>query len=62
MYFYFLFLLENVTEEDIIKVVKKLLDTPLTVVARGDISKLPSIEEIQELMNTKPRGKIFGRF
>jgi len=51
-----------VTEEDIIRVVKKMLDTPLTVVARGNISKLPQIEEIQELINTKPKGKIFGRF
>jgi len=39
-----------------------MLDTPLTVVARGDISKLPLIEEMQELISTKPKGKIFGRF
>jgi len=26
------------------------------MVARGDISKLPDLEEIQELMNTKPKG------
>lgn len=54
--------LENVTEDDIVRVVKKMLDTPLTVVARGDISKLPLIEEIQELINTKPKGKMFSRF
>jgi processing peptidase subunit alpha len=54
--------IEKVTEEDIIRVVKKMLDTPLTVVARGNISKLPQIEEIQDLINAKPKGKIFGRF
>lgn len=54
--------LENVTEEDIVRVVKKMLESPLTVVGRGNISKLPQIEEIQELINAKPRGKIFGRF
>lgn len=57
-----MFFLENVTEEDIVRVVQKMLDTPLTVVGRGDISKLPLIEEIQELINTKPKGKMFGRF
>jgi hypothetical protein len=57
-----LFLLENVTEDDVVRVVKKILDTPLTVVARGNISKLPQLEEIQELINVKPKGKIFGRF
>lgn len=54
--------LENVTEDDIVRIVKKMLDTPLTVAARGNISQLPKIEEIQELINAKPRGKIFGRF
>lgn len=38
-----------------------MLDTPLTVVARGNISKLPLMEEIQELLHAKPRGNIFGR-
>jgi len=57
-----LIFLENVTEDDIVRIVKKILDTPLTVVARGNISKLPLIEEMQELINTKPKGKIFGRF
>jgi len=57
-----LIFLENVTEDDIVRVVKTMLDTPLTVVARGDISKLPLIEEMQELISTKPKGKIFGRF
>jgi len=57
-----LFFLENVTEDDIVRIVKKIVDTPLTVVARGNISKLPLIEEMQELINTKPKGKIFGRF
>jgi len=54
-------ILENVTEDDIIRVVEKILNTPLTIVARGNISKLPQLEEIQELVNTKTRG-IFGRF
>ncbi|XP_060851916.1 mitochondrial-processing peptidase subunit alpha [Rhopalosiphum padi] len=54
--------IESVTEEDIVRVVKKILDTPLTVVARGNISKLPLIEEMQELISTKPKGNIFGRF
>lgn len=54
--------LENVTEDDIVRIVKKMLVTPLTIVARGNISKLPQIEEIQELINAKPRGKLFGRF
>jgi len=53
--------IENVTEDDIIRVVQKILNTPLTMVARGDISKLPQLEEIQELMNTKPKG-LFRRF
>jgi len=57
-----LIFLENVTEDDIVRVVKTMLDTPLTVVARGDISKLPLMEEMQELISTKPKGKIFGRF
>lgn len=57
-----LLFLENVTEDDIVRVVKSMLDTPLTVVARGDISKLPLVEEMQELISTKPKGKIFGRF
>lgn len=57
-----MFFVENVTEDDIVRVVKKMLDTPLTVVARGNISKLPQLEEIQELINAKPKGKIFGRF
>lgn len=59
---FYLIFLENVTEDDIVRVVKTMLDTPLTVVARGDISKLPLVEEMQELINTKPKGKIFGRF
>ncbi|XP_050423828.1 mitochondrial-processing peptidase subunit alpha [Adelges cooleyi] len=54
--------IENVTEEDIIKVAKQMLDTPITVVARGDISRLPPIEQIQELLTLKPQGKFFGRF
>jgi len=57
-----LIFLENVTEDDIVRIVKKIVDTPLTVVARGNISKLPLIEEMQELIHTKPKGKIFGRF
>lgn len=39
-----------------------MMVTPLTIVARGNISQLPQIEEIQELINAKPRGKLFGRF
>ncbi|XP_050520619.1 mitochondrial-processing peptidase subunit alpha isoform X2 [Daktulosphaira vitifoliae] len=54
--------IENVTEEDIIRIAKQMIDTPLTVVARGDVRQLPAIEEIQELMSMKPRGKFFGRF
>lgn len=50
------------TEDDIVRIVKKMLDTPLTVAARGNLSKLPQIEEIQELLNSKPKGRIFGRF
>lgn len=53
---------ENVREEDIVRIVKKMLDTPITVAARGNISKLPQIEEIQELIHAKPRGKMFCPF
>lgn len=53
--------IENVTKDDIIRVVQKILTSPLTMVARGDISKLPQLEEIQEFMNTKPKG-LFRHF
>ncbi len=40
-------LAENVTCGDIVRVANKLLSSPVSVAARGNISKLPSHADIQ---------------
>lgn len=57
--FFFLFS-EKVTEEDIQRVAKKLLNTRLSLAARGDIRKLPAFDDIESAlidMEGKSRGK-----
>ncbi|KAL0276278.1 UNVERIFIED_CONTAM: hypothetical protein PYX00_003884 [Menopon gallinae] len=44
---FFIDAIEKVTEDDIVRVAKKLLRTQPAVAARGDINKLPSFDEIQ---------------
>jgi len=57
---YFIDQIEKVTEEDIINVAKRLLNSQPSIAARGDLRKMPSLDYIQSgFVNAE--GKSLGR-
>lgn len=43
----------KVTEQDIVQVAQRMLNSPPSVVAYGDVSQMPAYEHIQSALNSK---------
>ena len=59
---FFLEQIEKVTEDDINRVVDRMLKSKLSVAALGDTSKLPVLEEIENTLNVRNNSKRFNVF
>lgn len=59
---FFLDAIERVSEQDIHRVVDRMLKSKISVAALGDTSKLPRIDDIERLMNSTSNNNRFRRF
>lgn len=48
-------ILDNIKSSDIQKVAKRVLDTPVSMAARGDIKLLPDIKDVQNALHSDGR-------
>jgi processing peptidase subunit alpha len=59
---FFLDAIERVTEDDIHRIVDRMLKSKISIAALGDTSKLPRLEDVERMMNSSFSNNRFRRF